>query len=126
MNFPKDLKFSKEHEWVRLEGDYAVVGITDFAQGELGEIVFVDIESQGENIAQEGEFGSIEAVKTVSPLFMPISGEVMEINEELDGTPELVNQDAYGKGWLIKIIPNNLKELDALMSADEYKEFIGK
>lgn len=126
MNFPKDLKFSKEHEWVRLEGDIAIVGISDFAQSELGEIVFVDIETLGENIPQEGTFGSIEAVKTVSDLYMPISGEILEVNADLDDNPDLVNSEPYGKGWLIKIHPNNLEEMGALMSADEYKEFVGK
>lgn len=126
MNFPENLKYSAEHEWVRLENDFAYIGITDFAQGELGEIVFVDIETEGETIPQNEVFGSIEAVKTVSDLFMPVGGEIIEVNAELEDKPELVNSDAYGKGWLIKIKLTNEEELKSLMTAQEYKNRIGK
>ena len=113
MNFPADLKYTKDHEWIRVEGEVAYVGITDYAQSELGEIVFVDI-------------GTIEAVKTVSDLFMPVSGEVLEVNPELEEAPELVNEDAYGKGWLIKISMTDASELGDLLSADEYQQLIAK
>ena len=103
MNFPEDLKYTKDHEWIRVEGDVAYVGITDYAQSELGEIVYVDITTEGETVAKEEVFGTIEAVKTVSDLFMPASGEVLEVNAELEDAPELVNQEPYGKGWLIKV-----------------------
>lgn len=125
MNIPADLKYSKDHEWVRVEGDIAVVGITDFAQGELGDIVFVDIDTEGDSLDADEVFGSVEAVKTVSDLFMPISGEVAEINEDLADEPEKVNTDAYGEGWMIKIKMSDASELDGLMSADEYKDHIG-
>jgi len=120
MNIPSALKYTKEHEWIRVEGDIAFVGITDFAQGELGDIVFLEIETGGESLEIEEIFGTIEAVKTVSDLFMPVSGEVVEINPLLEDHPELVNSDPYGKGWLIKITPKNGSELDRLLSADEY------
>ena len=126
MNFPADLKYTKDHEWIRVEGDVAYVGITDYAQGELGEIVYVDITTEGETVAQEEVFGTIEAVKTVSDLFMPVSGEVLEVNAELEDKPELVNEDVYGNGWLIKISVSDPSELDELMSAAEYEQMIAK
>lgn len=126
MNFPADLKYTKDHEWVRVEGDHAYVGITDYAQGELGEIVFVDIATEGETVAQEEVFGTIEAVKTVSDLFMPVSGEVVEVNAELEDKPELVNEDAYGKGWLIKVALSEPSEIEELLSADDYQKLIAK
>mgnify|MGYP001108706930 FL=1 len=126
MNFPADLKYTKDHEWIRVDGDVAYVGITDYAQGELGEIVFVDITTEGETVAKEEVFGTIEAVKTVSDLFMPVGGEVLEVNTELEDQPELVNEDAYGKGWIIKVAISDLSELDGLMSAAEYEQMIAK
>ena len=123
MNFPADLKYTKDHEWIRVDGDVAYVGITDYAQGEL---VFVDITTEGEVVAKEEVFGTIEAVKTVSDLFMPVSGEVIEANAELDDKPELVNEDVYGNGWLIKISVSDPSELDELMSAAEYEQMIAK
>lgn len=126
MNFPADLKYTKDHEWIRVEGEVAYVGITDYAQSELGEIVFVDIPTQGETVAKEESFGTIEAVKTVSDLFMPVSGEVLEVNPGLEEAPELVNEDAYGKGWLIKISMTDASELGDLLSADEYQQLIAK
>lgn len=126
MNFPEDLKYSKEHEWVRVEGDVVYIGITDFAQSELGEIVYVDVETEGDTIAKDKVFGTVEAVKTVSDLFMPIGGEILELNPELEDKPELVNGDPYGNGWILKVKPNDIKEVDALLSADEYKKVIGK
>lgn len=126
MNFPTDLKYTKDHEWIRVEGNEAYVGITDYAQSELGEIVYVDITTEGETVEKEEVFGTIEAVKTVSDLFMPVSGEVVEVNAELEDAPELVNQDAYGKGWLIKIALTDASEVDALLSAAEYEQLIAK
>ncbi|WP_102407408.1 glycine cleavage system protein GcvH [Parabacteroides bouchesdurhonensis] len=126
MNFPADLKYTEDHEWIRVEGDVAYVGITDYAQGELGEIVYVDITTEGETVAREEVFGTIEAVKTVSDLFMPVGGEVLEINAELEDNPELVNEDAYGKGWLIKIAITDKAELDGLLSAADYQKMIAK
>lgn len=126
MNFPTDLKYTKDHEWIRVEGNEAYVGITDYAQSELGEIVYVDITTEGETIDKEEVFGTIEAVKTVSDLFMPVSGEVLEINGELEDAPQLVNEDAYGKGWLIKIGLTELSELDDLLSAADYQQLIAK
>ena len=126
MNFPADLKYTKDHEWIRVEGDVAYVGITDFAQSELGEIVYVDITTEGETVEKEEVFGTIEAVKTVSDLFMPATGEVLEVNPELEDTPELVNEDAYGKGWLIKVTVADPAQLDELLSADEYQKLIAK
>ena len=126
MNFPKDVKYTSDHEWVRVEGDVAFVGITDYAQDQLGEIVFVDITVEGETIEKEEVFGSIEAVKTVSDLLMPVTGEVLEVNADLEDQPELVNSDPYGKGWIIKLHVEDQSELDELMDADKYKEFIAE
>ncbi len=125
MNIPEDLKFTKDHEWIKIEGDIATVGITDFAQGELGDIVYVDVETVDESIEQNEVFGSVEAVKTVSDLFMPLSGEIIEFNESLEDAPEKVNSDAYGDGWMIKIKMSNDSEIDSLLDAAEYKEIIG-
>lgn len=126
MNFPENLKYSNDHEWVRVEGNEAYIGITDFAQSELGEIVYVDVTTEGENLSQGTVFGSIEAVKTVSDLMMPVAGEVLEVNAQLEDTPELVNQAPYADGWIIKIALEDKDEVNALMSAAEYKNFIGK
>ncbi|WP_165026887.1 MULTISPECIES: glycine cleavage system protein GcvH [unclassified Dysgonomonas] len=126
MNFPENLKYSKDHEWIRVEGNTAFVGITSFAQSELGEIVYVDVTSEGETFAKDDVFGSIEAVKTVSDLLMPAGGKVLEINPELEEKPELVNEDSYGKGWIIKIELTNAAEVDSLLSAADYKNLIGK
>ena len=126
MNFPENLKYSKDHEWIRVEGDEAYIGISDFAQSELGEIVFVDVDSVGETLDAGEIFGSIEAVKTVSDLVIPVSAEVLEVNEELEDAPELVNEDPYGKGWIIKVAIKDASELDALLSSDEYKAEIGQ
>ncbi len=124
MTFPANLKYTKEHEWIRPEGDYAYVGITDYAQSELGEIVFLDVDTVGETIGQGEVFGSIEAVKTVSDLNMPATGEVLEINEELNDHPELVNNDPYGQGWIIKIAINDPAELDNLLDAEQYQAIL--
>lgn len=124
MNIPETLKYTKDHEWVALDGDVATVGITDFAQSELGDIVFVDIPTVGETLAQGEKFGDIEAVKTVAEAYMPMSGEVLEQNEELEAAPELVNSDPYGQGWMIKIKCSDLSEFDKLLSAVQYKEII--
>lgn len=121
MNFPAELKYTKDHEWIRVEGDEAVIGITDFAQRELGDIVFVDINTVGEEVAANEVFGTIEAVKTVSDLFIPATGTVLEINEAIDASPELVNSDPYGEGWIIRVKLANPADVDALLSADEYK-----
>lgn len=126
MNFPSELKYTKAHEWIRVEGDAAYVGITDYAQSELGEIVYVDITTEGETLNKEEAFGSIEAVKTVSDLFMPVGGEVLEINKELEDKPELVNEDPYGAGWLIKIRVLAPAEVNGLLSADEYRKLLAK
>ena len=120
MNTPNNLKYSKEHEWVRVEGDVAVIGITDFAQDQLGDIVFVDIQTEGENLAKDEIFGAIEAVKTVADAFMPVSGEVVEVNPDLEGAPESVNKDPYGAGWMIKVKMSNPEEVNELLSAEEY------
>lgn len=125
MNIPSELKYTKDHEWVKIEGNTAIVGITDFAQGELGDIVFVEIETEGDNLSQHDVFGTVEAVKTVSDLFMPLSGEVSEFNKSLEKNPEQVNNDPYGNGWMIKIAISNTAELDGLLSADDYKQLIG-
>lgn len=124
MNIPSNLKYSKDHEWVRVEGDMAYIGITDFAQSELGEIVIVDITTEGETLARETVFGSIEAVKTVSDLFMPLGGEVLEVNPKLEDNPELVNSDPYGEGWMIKVKMTNPSEVGNLLDAEAYKALI--
>lgn len=123
-NTPENLRYTREHEWIRVEGSEAFVGITDYAQSELGEIVFVDVDTIGETIAQGEVFGSVEAVKTVSDLNMPVTGEVLEFNEELNDHPELVNSDPYGKGWMVKVIVNDPSELDNLLDAAAYKAII--
>jgi glycine cleavage system H protein len=125
MNFPENLKYTKDHEWILVEGDTATVGITDFAQGELGDIVFVDIATEGETLDAEASFGSVEAVKTVSELYMPVSGEVIEVNPGLDGSPESVNSDPYGTGWMVKIKLSNPSEIEGLLSVEDYKSLIG-
>ena len=125
MNIPANLRYTQEHEWIRVEGEEAYVGITDSAQSELGEIVFVDIDTEGETVAQGDVFGSVEAVKTVSDLNMPVEGEVIEINEAINDQPELVNNDPYGEGWMIKIRIANPAELDSLLDAEGYKALIG-
>jgi glycine cleavage system H protein len=125
MNFPENLKYTKDHEWILVEGNSATVGITDFAQGELGDIVFIDITTEGETLDAHAMFGSVEAVKTVSELFMPVSGEISEVNPGLEDSPEAVNSDPYGDGWMVKINLSNPSEIDGLMSADEYKALIG-
>ncbi|HKI88513.1 MAG TPA: glycine cleavage system protein GcvH [Draconibacterium sp.] len=124
MNIPADLKYTQDHEWVRVEGDMAVVGITDFAQGELGDVVFVEIETEGETLDKGETFGTVEAVKTVSDLFMPVGGEVAEVNEVLADEPELVNKDPYEGGWMIKVKMSDASELDSLMDANGYKKMI--
>ena len=125
MNVPADLKYTKDHEWLKIEGDTVIIGITDFAQGELGDIVYVEVETEGETLDKEEVFGTVEAVKTVSDLFMPISGEVIEFNEAIESAPESVNSDPYGDGWMIKVKLSNPSELDELLSAEEYTEIIG-
>ena len=125
MNIPSELKYTKDHEWIKIEGNVATVGITDFAQGELGEIVYVEIETEGESLDQEEVFGTIEAVKTVSDLFMPLSGEIIEFNEELESNPELVNEDPFGKGWMVKIKMSDSSQESDLLSLDSYKELLG-
>lgn len=124
MNIPENLKYTKDHEWVRIEGNIAVVGITEFAQSELGDIVFVEIETEDEDLVIEDVFGTIEAVKTVSDLYMPLSGKVLEVNEDLEGQPELVNKDPYGGGWMIKLEMSDLSEMSKLLSAEAYKALI--
>ncbi|UKT63210.1 glycine cleavage system protein GcvH [Pedobacter mucosus] len=125
MNFPSELKYTKDHEWVKVEGNEAYIGITDFAQHELGDIVYVDINSIDSEVAKEEVFGTVEAVKTVSDLFMPLSGTVLELNPELDASPELVNSDPYGKGWIVKISLSDVAEVDDLLTADAYKALVG-
>ena len=125
MNFPENLMYSKDHEWIRIEGDTAFVGITDYAQRELGEIVYVDITTVGENVAQDEVFGSIEAVKTVSDLLLPAAGQIIEVNPELEDKPELVNNDPYGEGWIIKVSLSHPGETKGLLSASEYKSLLG-
>jgi glycine cleavage system H protein len=124
MNIPKNLKYTKDHEWIRVEGDHAFVGITDYAQGELGDVVFIEIETEGEELDKEEVFGTIEAVKTVSDMFMPVSGEVVEVNEKLEDTPEVVNKDPYGDGWLIKVAVKNSAEVDELLTPEQYQELL--
>lgn len=125
MNFPENLKYTKDHEWVRIEGDIAFIGITDFAQGELGDIVYVEIETEGEELAKEEIFGTVEAVKTVSDLFMPVSGKVLEVNPGLQTNPESVNKAPYGDGWMIKVAMSNATEQSELLSVADYKALIG-
>ncbi|KAA3436029.1 glycine cleavage system protein GcvH [Rufibacter hautae] len=125
MNFPEELKYTKDHEWIRIEGDVAYVGITDFAQRELGDIVYVDIDTLDKDVAKEEVFGTVEAVKTVSDLFSPLSGHVLEINDKLDGSPELVNSDPYGDGWMIKMSVTDQAEVAELLSAGAYRELVG-
>ena len=125
MNFPVDLLYTKDHEWVKIEGENAIVGITDYAQKELGDIVYVEVDTVGEALDKEETFGTIEAVKTVSDLFMPLSGEVTEFNEELESTPDVVNRDPYGEGWIIKMKLSNPSETDELLTASAYRELVG-
>lgn len=125
MNFPADLKYTKDHEWVKINGNEATIGITDFAQHELGDIVYVDVSTLGEVVDKEAVFGSVEAVKTVSDLFMPLTGEVLELNKDIDAAPESVNTDPYGKGWMIKIKFTKPEEVSTLLNADDYKKLIG-
>jgi len=125
MNIPANLKYTKDHEWIRVEGKTGTVGVTDFAQNELGDVVFIEVETVGETLKKEEVFGTIEAVKTVSDMFMPVSGEVIEFNEALAETPESVNKDPYGEGWIIKVKVSDLSELDDLLDAGQYKELIG-
>ena len=124
MSFPKDVKYTKDHEWLRVEGNEAYVGITHFAQSELGDIVFIDVDTEGESLEKEEVFGSVEAVKTVSDLFMPINGEVLEFNENLEDNPELINSDPYGDGWIIKISISDLNELDDLLTSESYQKLV--
>jgi glycine cleavage system H protein len=124
MNFPENLKYTKDHEWVKIEGNIGTIGITDFAQRELGDIVYVDIEGIGDHMAKESTFGTVEAVKTVSELFMPVSGKILEMNSGLDSAPESINQDPYGNGWMIKVELSDLSEVDGLMSAAEYSAMV--
>jgi glycine cleavage system H protein len=126
MNFPNELKYTQEHEWVKIDGNIAIVGITDFAQKELGDIVFIEVDTIGKSIGQGEIFGTIEAVKTVSDLFMPVSGEILELNSDIEAKPEMVNSDPYGKGWIIKIKLKDPSETGKLLSADDYKNLIGK
>ena len=124
MNIPQELRYTKDHEWARLDGDVVYVGITDYAQGELGEIVYVDVTTEGESLSAEEVFGSIEAVKTVSDLLLPIEGEILEVNSELEDNPELVNSDPYGQGWLVKVKPANAEDVEGLLSPEDYKKLI--
>lgn len=125
MNVPADLKYTNDHEWLKLDGENAIIGITEFAQGELGDIVYVEVETEGESLESEEVFGTIEAVKTVSDMMMPVSGEVTEFNEDLESTPELINKDPYGKGWIIKVKLSDAGDIDNLLDAEAYKELIG-
>lgn len=125
MNIPQELKYTKDHEWVKIEGDTVTIGVTDFAQGELGDIVYVEVETLDETLDKEEVFGTVEAVKTVSDLYMPVSGEIIEFNESLEDEPEKVNEDPYGEGWMIKIKLSDTSELEDLLSAEEYKEVVG-
>jgi len=125
MEIKSELKYTKDHEWVKVEGDQAIIGITDYAQGELGDIVYVEIEALGEDLKKEDIFGSVEAVKTVSDLFLPVSGKITEMNEELEDNPELINEDPYEKGWIIKMEIQNPAELEELLDSDSYKDLVG-
>lgn len=125
MNFPAELKYTKDHEWIKVEGNVATVGITEFAQGELGDIVYVDVTSLGKEVAKDEVFGTVEAVKTVSDLFMPVTGTVTEVNPALNNQPDLVNSDPYGEGWMVKITIADAADVDSLLSADDYKTVIG-
>lgn len=125
MNIPADLKYTKDHEWIRVEGDEAVIGITDFAQGELGDIVFVDISTEGQEVEQHSVFGTVEAVKTVSDLFMPVSGTVLQVNPALADDPAAVNKDPYGAGWMVRIKLKNAADVDGLLTADAYQALVG-
>jgi glycine cleavage system H protein len=125
MDFPSELKYTKDHEWIKVEGSEATIGITDFAQRELGDIVYIDINTVGQKVEENNVFGTVEAVKTVSDLFMPVTGNVLEINSKLDSAPELVNQDPYGDGWMVKISIDSVLDVDQLLSAEQYKELIG-
>ncbi len=125
MNIPADLKYTKDHEWVKVDGNEATIGVTDYAQGELGDVVYVEIETEGETLDQEEVFGTVEAVKTVSDLFMPVAGEVSAVNEKLADEPDLVNKDPYGEGWMVKVQMSDASQLDQLMSAEDYKAEIG-
>jgi glycine cleavage system H protein len=125
MNIPADLKYTKDHEWVKIEGDTAIVGVTDFAQKELGDIVYVEVETLDQTLAKDDVFGTVEAVKTVSDLFLPLSGEIIEFNDSLESTPEKVNSDPYGEGWMVKVKISDPSEESGLLSSDQYKELIG-
>jgi glycine cleavage system H protein len=125
MNFPAELKYTKEHEWIKVEGDVAIVGITDFAQGELGDIIYVEVETVGKSISQDAVFGTVEAVKTVSDLFLPVAGEIVEFNTNLNNNPELVNSDPYGEGWVIKMKLSDVGDIDQLMDVATYQAFVG-
>ena len=126
MNFPEDLKYTKDHEWIKVEGNVGIIGITDFAQKELGDIVYIEVESEGFDVEEGESFGTIEAVKTVSDLFMPVSGKIQEFNEMLEGEPELVNSDPYGKGWILKIELKDTSSVDQLLSAEDYQKLIAE
>ncbi len=125
MEFPSNVRYTKDHEWIRLDGDIATVGITDFAQGELGDIVFVDIPTEGETLAAEEVFGSVEAVKTVSDLYLPVAGEIIEVNADIDGQPDLVNTDPYGAGWMVRIKVDSVADVEALLDVDAYRALVG-
>ena len=124
MSFPNDVKYTKDHEWLRIDGEEAFVGITHFAQSELGDIVFIDVDTEGESLEKEEVFGSVEAVKTVSDLFMPINGEVLEFNTNLEDNPELINSDPYGEGWIIRVSVSNANELEELLNSEDYKKLV--
>jgi glycine cleavage system H protein len=125
MNVPSNLKYTKDHEWIRIEGEIGFVGVTDFAQGELGDIVFVEIETVGETLKKEEVFGTVEAVKTVSDMFMPVSGEILEMNAAIDDTPDVINKDPYGKGWMVKIRITDPSEINDLLTPEKYKTLVG-
>ena len=125
MNIPKELKYTSDHEWIRLDGDVATIGVTDFAQSELGDVVYVEIETEGETLDKGDVFGTVEAVKTVSDLFMPLNGEVIEVNEKIESAPESVNDDPYGEGWIIKVKLADISEVEALLSAEAYEAEVG-